>query len=91
MGGYIQMSRASRHRDKEKKKIKAGMKLPIKCTKCGVPVPETIYEREDLGLEYQCPMCGNMVFGELMSLLEENSNFDLNAEVKKAREEISNG
>lgn len=66
------MSRAFKYNKKEKKKTKAGMKLPLFCPKCKTPIPESIYDREDYGIDYQCPMCGTLCFEDLKKLLSMN-------------------
>ena len=65
------MSRGKRYTRKERKKNKLGKEVPVYCPKCHVQVPSSIYDREDGGLGYVCPMCGTAVFAELKELLEK--------------------
>lgn len=71
------MSRASKRTKKEKRMTREGMKLPLYCPKCKTPIPDSIYQREDMGLDYQCVMCGEFVFAQLKKILEENKELKL--------------
>lgn len=71
------MSRASKRTKKEKRKIKEGMKLPLYCPKCKTPIPDSIYNKKDIGINYQCPMCGEFCFSELKKIIEENKELKI--------------
>ena len=71
------MSLSSKRTKKEKRKIREGMKLPLYCPNCHTPIPENIYNREDMGLDYQCVMCGTFCFSELKKIIVENKDLRL--------------
>ena len=71
------MSIASKRTKKEKRRTRDGMKLPLYCPKCKTPIPFSIYTRDDMGMNYQCPMCGTFCFTELMKLIEDNKELKL--------------
>lgn len=71
------MSISSKRTKKEKRKIREGMKLPLYCPNCHTPIPNSIYDREDMGIDYQCAMCGEFCFSELKKIIEENKDLKL--------------
>ena len=71
------MTISAKRTKKEKKTIRAGLKLPLYCPKCKTPIPQSIYTREDMGLNYQCVMCGTHCFKELKKIIEENKDLKL--------------
>ena len=71
------MSISSKRTKKEKKKTREGMRLPLYCPKCHTPIPDSIYTRNDMGLGYQCAMCGEFCFAELKKIIEENKDLRL--------------
>ena len=70
------MSRGKRYTRKERKKNKLGKEIPVYCPKCHIQVPSSIYERDDGGIGYICPMCNTKVFSELQDLLDKINNID---------------
>lgn len=76
------MSRASKRTKKEKRNTRMGMKIPIKCPNCQVPLGDKIYEM-DRPWEYICPMCGKEVFPELKKRIELNESYNLFKELEK--------
>lgn len=69
------MSRGKRYTRKQRKLNKAGKETPIYCPKCNVQIPSTVFDREDGGFGYICPMCNTPVFEKLNELLNK---LDLN-------------
>lgn len=63
------MSRAEKNRRKQHKKI-SYEKLNFKCPKCGMIVPDEAYESPNFGFNYQCSVCGTLVFQELRDMLK---------------------
>ena len=78
------MSRASKRTKKEKRLKKEGMKIPIKCPNCGVPIGESIYET-DRPWDYICPMCDKEAFPELKKRIELNEEYNLFKELEKKK------
>ena len=76
------MSLSSKRTKKEKRLRKEGMKIPINCPNCGVPIGNNIYTM-NRPWEYMCVMCGKEVFPELKKRIELNENYDLFKELDK--------
>ena len=59
------MSRASKHLSKEKAKMKKAMgNTTINCPKCGIPIPQDIFLKKDMGRSYKCKVCGSNCYNE---------------------------
>lgn len=71
------MSIASKRTKKEKRMTREGKKLPLYCPKCKMLIPDSIYDREDYGLNYQCVMCGEFCFANLKKIIDENKELRL--------------
>ena len=71
------MSISARRTKKEKRKVRDGLRLPLYCPNCHTPIPDVIYNRKDIGLDYQCSMCGTFCFAELKKIIEENKDLRL--------------
>lgn len=76
------MSRASKRTKKEKRMRKEGMKIPIYCPNCNVPIGENIY-KTDRPWEYVCLMCGKEAFPELKKRIELNEAYNLFKELER--------
>ena len=50
------MSISAKRTKKEKRKVRDGLRLPLYCPNCHTPIPDSIYNRKDMGLDYQCSM-----------------------------------
>ena len=70
------MSRGKRYTRKQKKLNQAGKEVPMYCPKCHVQIPSSIFDREDGGVGYVCPMCNTKAFSELKDLLDKINNVD---------------
>lgn len=59
------MSRASKHLAKEKARAKKAMgNITINCPKCGIPIPQEVFLKGDMGRNYKCAVCGCDCFDE---------------------------
>ena len=61
---------------------KEGIKIPIYCPNCNVPISETIYNMKR-PWDYICPMCNHEVFPELKKRIELNEAYNLMKELSK--------
>lgn len=73
------MSRARKRLKRERKRDALGKSISAHCTVCGVQLPKAIYELDD-PLEYHCPICGKLAFGELKELWEKNKDLKISIE-----------
>lgn len=68
------MSRGKRYTRKQRKLNQMGKEVPMYCPKCHAQIPSSIFNREDGGAGYVCPMCNTKAFAELQELINKINN-----------------